>query len=256
MIAYILLGLGVFLTILGLTIGLKNIETKFFNLLVAGTLGIFAFFGFFGKYNQDINSGKTQEEIKTTAKETKFNTEKISEENLALKKSHDLLVDQNLKLKAVLDQQTQKIDIEAKIRESKNIIDLKSSIRRYEELRIKFKILFSSMSKLNLVEFDNNFTKEYRYNTNLIIAEILQNSFVSENEKVYSEWQYIRNEILIFLSFYSLPNGLTTSENNVTFEITNKVKKDKFTKLDRSLTESEARLYLLEQEVLKNNGIE
>jgi hypothetical protein len=64
MLTIVILGLGVILTVVGLFLGLKNFDPKYFNAIAGAIIVLLTLFGLFGKLFQDISSSKTQQEIK------------------------------------------------------------------------------------------------------------------------------------------------------------------------------------------------
>lgn len=60
----VVLSLGVFLTGLGLYLGLKNFDPKYFNVIAGSIITFLTLFGLFGKLLQDISSSETQRQIK------------------------------------------------------------------------------------------------------------------------------------------------------------------------------------------------
>ena len=64
MLTVVILGLGVIIIIIGLILGLKNFDPKYFNAIAGSIIAGLTLFGLFGKLFQDISSSNTQQEIK------------------------------------------------------------------------------------------------------------------------------------------------------------------------------------------------
>lgn len=60
----VVLSFGVFLTGLGLYLGLKNFDPKYFNVIAGAIIAFLTLFGLVGKLLQDISSSDTQKQIK------------------------------------------------------------------------------------------------------------------------------------------------------------------------------------------------
>ncbi len=208
--AVLILFIGVLITIIGLALGLKNIETKVYNLTVTLVVVIVGIFGYLGKYIQDVKSSEKTDKIITTTTNTQEN-----------------------------------------ILAQKKLIFL-SNLRKYENLELKFRIEVSGMGKMQFMSYDKNSQIQLYKNFNLIIDQILQNNFVSENEEIYNEWKSVRNEIFVFLHIYSLPNGCPYNDETI---ISDEVRKQKLYELERQLMNSENKIYLLGQKDLEKMEI-
>lgn len=208
MIGYILLLFGIVLTILGLIFGLRTIDTKIYNLLVAIMLGVFAVFGFFGKYNQEVKSGENLSKISSTANETYKNTEKtnseldeLRDENQIMLKKYEALVTQNETLKEILDQQTIKMDIESQIRQNNDRANLKASIREYSELEQKYSVHAWTLFDQFVGHRDEANVRSMMNELALTGNDILRARLVSENDDLYNQWELLNTEISPFYNF-------------------------------------------------------
>ncbi|WP_305953311.1 hypothetical protein [Emticicia oligotrophica] len=70
MLVFIILVSGVLLTILGLYLGLKHLDPKYFNATVGSIIAIFTLFSVFGNLSKEISSSQTQKEIKENTERT------------------------------------------------------------------------------------------------------------------------------------------------------------------------------------------
>ena len=64
MLTILILSLGVIFTVVGLILGLKYFDPKYFNAIAGSIIAGLTLFGLFGKLFQDISSSNTQQEIK------------------------------------------------------------------------------------------------------------------------------------------------------------------------------------------------